>query len=261
MDMLRIELTELQTLVIAIIALFIGRQLRRSIPALSKLDIPNAVVGAAIVAVAVLAGQVYLDIDIAFGSRMRDALLLVFFTSIGLSAKLDALRAGGKPLLILCFVTLVALVGQNLGGAALAVLWGAHPAFGVLAGSLSFVGGPGTAMAWASQLEAEGLANARIVGVGASTLAIVAGALVAGPVTGWIIRRHRLHAATGADDISFAVAETAVVADPDEGSTERLLASVLVIATAVLLGEKLNEIGRTAGIILPGFLSAMIAGR
>ena len=52
MDMLRIELTELQTLVIAIIALFIGRQLRRSIPALSKLDIPNAVVGAAIVAVA-----------------------------------------------------------------------------------------------------------------------------------------------------------------------------------------------------------------
>lgn len=260
MDMLRIELTELQTLVIAIIALFIGRQLRRSIPALSKLDIPNAVVGAAIVAVAVLAGQVYLGIDIAFGSRMRDALLLVFFTSIGLSAKLDALRAGGKPLLILCLVTLVALVAQNLGGATLAVLWGAHPAFGVLAGSLSFVGGPGTAMAWASQLEAEGLANARIVGVGASTLAIVAGALVAGPVTGWIIRRHRLHATTRPDDISFAVAETAVVADPDEGSTERLLASVLVIATAVLLGEKLNEIGRTAGIILPGFLSAMIAG-
>ena len=58
MDMLRIELSELQTLVIAIIALFIGRQLRRSIPALSKLDIPNAVIGAAVVAGAVLAGQV-----------------------------------------------------------------------------------------------------------------------------------------------------------------------------------------------------------
>ena len=73
--------------------------------------------------------------------------------------------------------------------------WGAHPAYGVLVGSLSFVGGPGTAMAWASQLEAQGLAGATIVGVGASTLAVVAGALVSGPITGWIIRRHKLRSA------------------------------------------------------------------
>jgi ESS family glutamate:Na+ symporter len=260
MDLLRIELSELQTLIVAILAVFLGARLRRSVPALSKLDIPNAIIGAAIVAGAVLAGQVYLGIDIAFGSRMRDALLLIFFTSIGLSAKLDALRGGGKPLLILCCVTLIVLVAQNVGGATLAVLWGAHPAFGVLAGSLSFVGGPGTAMAWASQLESEGLANASIVGVGASTLAVVAGALVAGPVTGWIIHRHRLRGAGKPDDLTFAVLPDPVPADPDGGSIERLLASVLVIAVAVFLGEKINDIGLTAGIMLPGFLSAMIGG-
>ncbi len=257
--MWRIELGELPTLIIAIIALFVGGWVRRSIPMLAKLDIPNAVVGAAIVAGLVLVGQLYFDINVAFGSRMRDALLLVFFTSIGLSAKFDALRAGGKPLLILCLVTVIALVAQNLGGVALAVAWGAHPAFGVLIGSLSFVGGPGTAMAWASQLEAEGLANAAIVGVGASTLAVVSGALVAGPVTGWIIRRHKLHSAAAPGDVTFAVPE-ATQPDPDAGSIERLLASVLVIATAVFLGEKINEYGRVAGIVLPGFLSAMIAG-
>jgi ESS family glutamate:Na+ symporter len=259
-EMWRIELGELQTLIIAIIALFIGGWVRRSIPMLSKLDIPNAVVGAAIVAGLVLLGQLFFDIDVAFGSRMRDALLLVFFTSIGLSAKLHALKAGGKPLLILCLVTVVALFAQNIGGATLAVLWGAHPAFGVLIGSLSFVGGPGTAMAWASQLEAEGLANASLVGVGASTLAIVSGALVAGPVTGWIIRRHKLHSTAKPSDITFAIPEKAPAAEPDEGHIERLLASVLVIAAAVLLGEKINDFGRSAGVVLPGFLSAMIAG-
>jgi ESS family glutamate:Na+ symporter len=258
-DIWRIEMGELQTLIIAIIALFIGGWVRKSIPMLSKLDIPNAVVGAAIVAGLVLLGQLYFDVNVVFGSRMRDALLLVFFTSIGLSAKLHALKAGGKPLLILCLVTVVALAAQNLGGVALAMAWGAHPAFGVLIGSLSFVGGPGTAMAWASQLEAEGLANAAIVGVGASTLAVVAGALVSGPVTGWIIRRHKLRSAAQPDDVTFAVPEQAVP-DPDSGSIERLLASVLVIATAVFMGEKINDFGRVAGIVLPGFLSAMIAG-
>lgn len=257
-DMWRLELGELQTLIIAIIALFIGGWLRRNISFLSRVDIPNAVVGAAVVAVLVLIGQLYFHIDVSFGSRMRDALLLVFFTTIGLSAKLEALRAGGKPLLILCLVTLIVLVAQNVGGAAFAVAWGAHPAFGVLAGSLSFVGGPGTAMAWSNELEAQGLANAGIVGVGASTLAIVAGALVAGPVTGWIIRRHKLHSTAQPTDLTFAAPETAT--DPDAGSIERLLGSVLVIATAVFMGEKINQFGNLAGMVLPGFLSAMIAG-
>jgi ESS family glutamate:Na+ symporter len=259
-DMWRIELGELQTLIIAIIALFVGKWVRRSIPMLSKVDIPNAVIGAAVVASLVLIGQLFFDIDVTFGSQTKDILLLVFFTSIGLSAKLHALKAGGKPLLILCLVTVIALAAQNLGGVALAIAWGAPPAFGVLIGSLSFVGGPGTAMAWASQLEAEGLANASLVGVGASTLAIVSGALVAGPVTGWIIRRHRLHGSAKPDDVTFAIPEEKTASDPDTGSIERLLASVLVISTSVLLGEKINDLGSFAGIVLPGFLSAMIAG-
>lgn len=60
--------------------------------------------------------------------------------------------------------------------------------------------------------------------------------------------------------MTFAVIEAAPAAASGKGSIESLLASVLVIATAVLLGEYINEIGRGAGIMLPGFLSAMIAG-
>jgi glutamate:Na+ symporter, ESS family len=97
--------------------------------------------------VAVLLLQIVFRFEVVFGPRVKDALLLIFFTTIGLSAKLAALKNGGKPLLILCGVTVFALLVQNLSGAALASAWGAHPAYGVLVGSLSFVGGPGTAMA------------------------------------------------------------------------------------------------------------------
>lgn len=260
--MQRFELDELATLLVGVIALFIGKWIRESIPVLRRIDMPNAVVGAMIVAVIVLLMQLLLHFDVAFGSRTKDALLLIFFTSIGLSAKLSALKSGGKPLIILCAVTVIALVVQNGMGAVLAGLWGAHPAYGVLVGSLSFVGGPGTAMAWAKELQAQGLANAQVVAVGAATLAVISGALVAGPVTGWIVKRHKLKAAEGRpSDITFLPPpKKEEEKGTDSTQLESLLSTVFVLALSVLMGEKLNEFARQAGFLLPGFLSAMIAG-
>lgn len=259
--MQRFELGELGTLLIGIVALFVGKWVRQSVPFLKRIDMPNAVVGAMIVAVIILLLQVMARIDIAFGQRTRDALLLVFFTSIGLSAKLSALKSGGKPLIILCAVTVLALAAQNLSGSLLAAAWGAHPAYGVLAGALSFVGGPGTAMAWARELEAQGLTHAQVVAVGAATLATISGALVAGPVTGWIVQRHKLRGpAGGSPDLSFAPPKPAETRAPEASRTESLLTTVFLIALSVMLGEKLNELAAQAGLLLPGFLSAMIAG-
>jgi ESS family glutamate:Na+ symporter len=259
---IRVELDELQTLIVGMAALFLGRIVRQSIPALRKIDMPNAVVGAMIVAVLVLLAQIYMGYDVAFGSRMRDALLLVFFTTIGLSAKFSALLKGGKPLVILCAVTVLALVMQNLSGSLFVMLWGAHPAYGVLAGSLSFVGGPGTAMAWAKELEAAGLQGAQIVGVGAATLAVIVGALVSGPVTGWIVRSYGLHGREPQpDEVTFAETPDEPKADAVQtNQIENLLASLFVIAFSVYIGERINIYAKDAGILLPGFLSAMIAG-
>src|SRR5476651_778487 len=188
----KIELGELATLIIGIAALMLGRYIRRSIPFLKRIDVPDAVVGASIVAVLCLLAEVLTGIKITFGAQLRDILLLVFFTTIGLSAKLAALRNGGRPLFILCAVTVLLLVLQNAAGIGVAMAWGAHPAYGLLAGSLSFVGGPGTALAWAKEMSAAGLKNAELVGVGSATLAVITGALVAGPVAGWIVAHHKL---------------------------------------------------------------------
>ena len=260
--MQRFQLDELSTLMVGLIALFLGRWIRQSVPFLRKIDMPNAVVGAMVVAVVILLMQVFFKLDVAFGTRTKDALLLIFFTSIGLSAKLAALKSGGKPLIILCVITVLTLIAQNNIGAMLAGLWGAHPAYGILVGSLSFVGGPGTAMAWAKELQSQGLANAEVVAVGAATLAVISGALVAGPVTGWIVKRHKLKSSAGGpSDVTF-MAPTPKTAEASADSTqiESLLSTVFVLALSVLMGEKLNEFAREAGFLLPGFLSAMIAG-
>lgn len=117
-------------------------------------------------------------------------------------------------------------------------------------------------MAWARELEAAGLKGAGLVGMGAATLALVAGALVAGPIAGWIVRRHALHQpAAHETDITFAdPPPPPPPAEAGESQIEQLLTTILVIAIAVFLGERLNEVARGAGLLLPGFLSAMIAG-
>jgi glutamate:Na+ symporter, ESS family len=258
-----IEFSDLATLIIGLLALFAGTYIRQAVPFLKRIDMPNAVIGAMIVALVVLAVQVAFGIEVVFGTTLRDILLLVFFTTIGLSAKLKALRAGGWPLVIVCAVTVLLLVAQNVIGIAIAMSRGADPFYGLLAGSLSFVGGPGTALAWAKEAEAAGLPNAQVVGVGAATLAVITGALVAGPITGWLIARRGLRP-TATEPAAVPFAEPQVEATPSahghHGSIESILSTVLMVAVSVFLGNQLNAWAKDAGLLLPGFLSAMLAG-
>ena len=195
MHTVQVTFSEIETLIIALIVLFIGNGVRASLPWLQRIDLPDAVVGGLLAAILALVARTAFGIEFTFGSQLRDLLLLVFFSTIGLSAKLSALVAGGRALLILCVVTVLLITLQNLVGVAVAIAWGAHPFYGLLAGGLSFVGGPGTALAWAREAEGAGLEVARAVGIGAAALAVVSGALVAGPVAGHLIKRKNLHPA------------------------------------------------------------------
>ncbi len=207
--MVQIELSELETLIVGLIALLAGTHLRRRVRLLKRIAVPNAVVGAAIVAMITLALNRVLAIDVVFAVELRDLMLLIFFATIGLAAKLSQLRAGGKPLVILCAVTMLLIVLQDIVGLAVAAAWGANPIYGLLAGGLSFIGGLGTALAWAKEAEAVGIGNAQVVGVGAATLAVISGALIAGPFTGWLVKRHGLRPGSNEKD-SLAPVEAGI---------------------------------------------------
>jgi ESS family glutamate:Na+ symporter len=258
MHTVQVSLSEIETLIVALIVLFIGKGVRASLPWLQRIDLPDAVVGGLLAAVLALVAKTAFGIEFTFGSQLRDLLLLVFFSTIGLSAKLSALVAGGRKLLILCVITVILITLQNLIGAAVAIAWGAHPFYGLLAGGLSFVGGPGTALAWAREAESAGLEAARAVGIGAATLAVVSGALVAGPVAGYLIKRKNLHPAPEQAREFFSPAPDSS-GEAGGDSLASLFAALLAIFVSVYLGEKINFWARDNGLVLPGFLSALLA--
>lgn len=253
-----LELSEVATLAVGLLALVVANSIARRVPFLGRLSVPVPVLGGVLVALILALAHRYGDLTIQFSSGLRDFFLLVFFTTIGLSAKLSALRAGGKPLVILCVVTVILLVAQNLVGLLVAWSVGANPFYGLLIGSVSFVGGPGTAAAWAAEAQAMGLEYAPEVAVGAATLAVVIGAVVSGPITGWLVKRERVQGPAGTTTATWVAPETK--AAPPAAPIATLLQVLLLIVASVLVGDAVNTWARGVGMVLPGFLTAMLAG-
>lgn len=256
-----LKLNELHTVIVGLIALGAGATLTSRVPFLKRLGLPVSVTGGVLVAVLVAMIRRFFDLEIDFATATRDALLLVFFTTVGLSAKLSALKKGGRRLAILCGVTVGLLVSQDLIGILIALARGAHPFYGLLIGSLSFVGGPGTAIAWAMEGQAMGLPLTTEVALGSATLATLAGALVAPLLTGLLIRRKGLYSEGKASGIPWIAEE-----EEDDGQVAKevrqkyIALSLLMILSAVAVGNWLNHWASSHNVVLPGFLTAMVAG-
>ena len=119
------ELEPRQTLIVAILVLFLGKYLTRKIRFLREYNIPEPVSGGLIASIILSAIYLASDTEISFALDLRDTLLIVFFTTIGLSSKLATLGQGGKPLAILLVVAVAYLFLQNFTGLAMATLLGA----------------------------------------------------------------------------------------------------------------------------------------
>ena len=254
-------LNELHTIIVGLVALSLGAILTRKLPGMKRLGLPISVVGGVLIALAVAVLRSTTGIEVEFGTEARDVLLLVFFTTVGLSAKISALKAGGKALAILCAGTVFLLVAQDLVGIGIVLLRGAHPFYGLLIGSLSFVGGPGTAIAWAMEGEAMGLPFTHEVAIGSATLATLAGALMAPLLTGLLIRRNGLSSPSGKTGVPWkANSDKVEHADGDRFRQVHIAASLLIILVAVAMGDWLNDWAASVHVVLPGFLTAMMAG-
>ena len=191
--MTSIQVPGLLSFTIAIVVFFVGAGVNRAIRPLQSWNIPEAVTGGLIAAVATLIAYLVFRVEVNFSLEARDMLLLYFFTGIGLNAKLDDLISGGRPFLILLALTLAYLVLQNLIAAGSVAALGLPQGMTPLLGSAALIGGHGTTIAWAPIIaERFGLSNALEVGIATATLGLVVASLVGGPIAGYLIRRHAL---------------------------------------------------------------------
>ncbi|WP_227009340.1 sodium/glutamate symporter [Pseudoalteromonas ulvae] len=251
-----LELSQRQTIIIAIFVLFLGKFLNKHISFLKEFNIPEPVTGGMVASL--ITGALYLMFDyvVEFELNARDQFLLIFFTTIGLSARFTSLKQGGRGLLILLVLAIIYLVLQNLTGIAVSQFTGLPSAAGVLGGSVSLSGGHGTAIAWAPIFSSRyGIENAMEIGIACATFGLVLGGVLGGPIAQFLIKRHQL-----SGQQASAVAISGDYSQGEKISVETILNCVLVISIAIGLGLQLNRLLASLGLALPEFVTALFAG-
>ena len=250
-------LTHLESFTLGIVVLFAGKSINGKIPFLQDFNIPEPVTGGLVISILITVVFFVTGLEISFSLAARDVLILYSFTGIGLNADLRTLLAGGRPLVFLLAATLVYMVLQNLTGVTMANLLGLSGTVGLLSGTVSLIGGHGTAIAWAPTFQQDyGIANAPEIGIAAATFGLVLASLMGGPIAKFLINRHGLTPATK------EVLDVGVPLDEQDTKIDyfSVLRCWLVLNVAIGLGLSLNEGLEEIGFKLPNFVACLLVG-
>lgn len=241
---------------IAVILLLVGKAITLRSSMLRRYSIPEPVVGGVLCAAVVAAIYFLWDRQIRFQLEVRDFLLLVFFAGIGLKSDIRTLLRGGRPLVVLLVLATIFIVAQNAVGMTVASLFGLPPLAGLLAGSVALTGGVGTTVAWVPIFVEElGIANAMELGLASNTVGMIAACVVGGPMAAFLLRRH------GIETSSSSRLDLGAVHDrPPPLDYFGVLWAILVINVTIMLGTGLDALVAQTGLILPTFVSCLIAG-
>ena len=252
-----LRVDEFLTVTLGIVVLFIGKRLNDAVGFLREFSIPEPVTGGLLFSV--LLGIVYAlsGVEIEFMLGARDILLVYFFTTIGINASLRDLLAGGKPLVILLAITLTYMLVQNLTAVSVAALFDGRAAAGLLGGTVSLIGGHGTAIAWAPRIESEfGIANAMEIGIACATFGLILASLMGGPIAKFLINRYKLSPEkTVAPDVGVSEEQEKAGIGPME-----FLDAILAIHICGIIGILLNEGLEELGLKLPLFVTCLFSG-
>jgi ESS family glutamate:Na+ symporter len=243
------------TLTLGIVVYFVGVLLTRRLAFLRDYNIPEPVTGGFLAALSIWGLHAATGASLTFEMVTRDRLLVIFFATVGINARLSNLLAGGKTLIILCVLTVIFVFLQNLVGTLGASMFGLPSAAGVIMGSVALVGGHGTTIAWAPAIAAEhGFPAAMETGTAVATLGLVVASLLGGPIAKLLIERGKL---TPTDTDQGTIAPEADAAPIDKLG---IMQALLAVNVAVILGYLVHGPLTATGIKLPLFVPCLIMG-
>jgi ESS family glutamate:Na+ symporter len=252
------------TLALATTLFFVGQVLVQRSGFLQRYSIPVPVVGGTLFAVALAALGLMASVQFTIDDSLKDPLLLAFFATLGLGADVRSLARGGWKLVVLLGLFVVLMVMQCAIGVGLARLLDLHPLVGLLGGSISLVGGHGTAAAYAASFaETQNLQGALELGMAAATAGLILGSVLAGPVAERLLRRQGVPAGAAPEAVTGpAVAEPAEPSSPVFApiTAEQMLFVLLVCLLCIGGAHAMGGFMKGTGILLPDFLWALLIG-
>ena len=250
-----------QTLALASLVLLLGYFLVKRINVLKSFNIPEPVVGSFIVAIGLFVWHQIDGTSFTFEKSLQTTMMLVFFSSIGLSANFARLIKGGKPLIIFLFVAAGLIICQNVIGIAGSELLGIDPAYGLLAGSVTLTGGHGTGAAWAETFIKEfNLPAATEIAMACATFGLVFGGIIGGPVARFLLNRQKQGENPENDEIDDVQEAFEHPNYQRKVNARSIIETITMMSFCLLIGQYLDSITKGTALQLPTFVWCLFTG-
>src|SRR6478752_6193039 len=257
-DVSRFLAPDFLSLTIGIVVYFAGVLTTQRVKFLQNFSIPEPVSGG-FIAVAVISLIYFVfNVEIDFDLTTRDRLLVIFFATVGINARLADLVAGGRTLLVLCVLSAVFICIQNIVGIACALAFGMPSAAGLVMGSIALSGGHGTTIAWAPLIAAEhGFPAAMETGIAAATLGLIIACVLGGPIAKYLIEKFRLQPSS----VEPRPIELAPEDDKAPIDKRGVMQAMVVVNIAVIFGYLTHHwISEATSLKVPLFVPCLIMG-
>ena len=136
-------------------------------------------------------------------------------------------------MVVLCAISAVFVIIQNVVGTVGVLAFSMPPAAGVVMGSIALSGGHGTTIAWAPLIAAEhGFPAAMETGIAAATLGLIVACVLGGPIAKYLIEKYHLQLSS----VEPRPIELAPEDDKAPIDKRGVMQAMLVVNIAVILG-------------------------
>jgi ESS family glutamate:Na+ symporter len=247
-----IELNMYRAVALAAFLYWLGTLIVSKVSFFSRYCIPSPLVGglcfAILNTILYSAGLPY----ITFDSTFQTLFMNMFFTTVGFTVSIPLLLRGGKAVLIVLILASILILLQNGLGAVIMKAFGQDPRLGLAVGSISMVGGPGTAAAFGPVLEEAGAEGGSVVGLAAATFGLIMGSLMGGPVAKMLITKHNLTSSGG---------DEAMESDDSTFTTHsgNIVKGFMLVMLCVGIGNWVSVVlTSVTGLTFPSYIGAML---
>lgn len=250
-----------ETLAFACLVLLLGFFIVKKVSFFREYNIPEPVVGGFVIAVILYILNSTTGLTFSFETSLQTSMMLVFFTSIGLSADFERLKKGGRPLLIFVLLTGTFIAVQNVFGISMASLVGLDPSYGLIAGSITLTGGHGTGAAWAENLtETFKINGAMELAMACATYGLVMGGLIGGPVAKVLLKKKHMQPKDEVQEREQPVELFESPASQRRINVRNMIETLTMLAICLALGQLLYEYMRGSWLELPNFVWCLFIG-
>ncbi len=249
-----------ETMALVSIVYYIGKFNILKFSILSKYCIPPSVVGGFLFAVLVLVLKLTNLATINLDTSLQDLFMTMFFTSIGFTASFKVLKQGGKKVIYFLLLATLLIILQNTVGVSLASLFNLSPLLGLCTGSISMIGGHGTAGSFGPLLESSGVSGATTLSLASATFGLIFGSIIGGLVSRNLINNYKIKTVHN-ENSKTPPAEVGDFNEENHNvlSLKRLMKATSFLFIAMGLGSIISDFIQLSGLTFPSYIGAMLA--